>query len=766
MEDRSYVSCIKINGVPILPPMITEDVKREISRYKENAINIEKKLTALRTADSNTNIGKTRNNIKDLKCRKRVDSSKENLVPFNYENASLNDVRIETFKNSNGNLDDSSTKQKFEDRINLASRSESIDSSVNTDHSNDTSSAKSTEIWKPQVPRTLDIVPLTLNDSNCKGSKEYQEDFEDTPKLTRQGSYVLETPSPILLAHMQMQVAGSSSPPPCSEYIPTSQAKTTNRRKEWNVAQAKIDWEYEGKNKMSDSIESLKSPTTNHGSSHMHIGRVMSKSLSLQTKSEPLVMYSTKSADCIRTMLVQETANKSCTHISRNKKHTDNNDDKKQKRHIWNKCNSSSPVNSVCKLGGSLDDLGENNKGVREKPSGNVELRDSVSKLKSSIASDKLLVVYRKVQEMHKKQMAELMYRQQREQTLLQKEFEKQQLLLLNEIRKSFPEVSVSFTSENVPSPNLDRVTDAEKLSDNSDNSVEKSNNNLEQNNEANYSQDNTKTIPCPLDYIYPEINCNSAPCSIKYSHNARSEMELPLNVNYSPPRTGKEDAEQSSTKTSEVKLSEESGQCKRSNVSRELFPLETIRVPILDRTIYSMKHIKAANTINAYARGYLVRRLMRTERVIGLKNTYKEALHCMLKLHVDAPLNRSEFNLLHRLQLQCDAASMNLAELFAQSPQKRMRIIAQDREIKQSRAERPTSARSYSFATQRTLARKKLKEMEECHPTSFVRPCLSSRSRCQTWTSDIKERLISSHVLNHSIKRSTSAGTVRKPWR
>lgn len=62
---------------------------------------------------------------------------------------------------------------------------------------------------------------------------------------------------------------------------------------------------------------------------------------------------------------------------------------------------------------------------------------------------------------------------------------------------------------------------------------------------------------------------------------------------------------------------------------------------------------IKAANVINAYARGYLVRRMMRTERVIALKNTYKEALHCMLKLHVDAPLNRSEFNFLHRLQLQ-----------------------------------------------------------------------------------------------------------------
>lgn len=65
------------------------------------------------------------------------------------------------------------------------------------------------------------------------------------------------------------------------------------------------------------------------------------------------------------------------------------------------------------------------------------------------------------------------------------------------------------------------------------------------------------------------------------------------------------------------------------------------------------MLQIKAANVINAYTRGYLVRRMMQTERVIALKNTYKEALHCMLKLHVDAPLNRSEFNFLHRLQLQ-----------------------------------------------------------------------------------------------------------------
>ena len=36
---------------------------------------------------------------------------------------------------------------------------------------------------------------------------------------------------------------------------------------------------------------------------------------------------------------------------------------------------------------------------------------------------------------------------------------------------------------------------------------------------------------------------------------------------------------------------------------------------------------------------------------------------------------------------------------------------------------------------------------MEEYQPTSFVRSC-ASRSRCQTWTSDIKDRLISSNIL------------------
>lgn len=43
----------------------------------------------------------------------------------------------------------------------------------------------------------------------------------------------------------------------------------------------------------------------------------------------------------------------------------------------------------------------------------------------------------------------------------------------------------------------------------------------------------------------------------------------------------------------------------------------------------------------------------MATGRLIDLKNTYKEALHCLLRLHVDAPLSLSELNFHRRLQLQ-----------------------------------------------------------------------------------------------------------------
>ncbi|XP_034174870.2 uncharacterized protein LOC117601788 isoform X1 [Osmia lignaria lignaria] len=802
MEEHSYVSCIKINGIPILPPMITKDIRQEMSNYKESAINIEKKLAVLRAAKKSNNYDiykeNVRNKSKDVQLRKKNYRFKEDLVPVESRNGNFNetDVPVEISENLqySKRLD---TKYKLENQTNLTSntmlRSELVSVTNSTDHYLNETVSKKPEVevvsnaWKPQVPKTLNIIPLTLSDSNCRRNEEYQEsgsdNTEDTPKLVRQGSYVLDAPSPILLAHMQMKLA-SPTCTPCSEYMPTSYANTVCR-KEWKIAQGKIEWEHEAKNKEPFPAASLTGLSTQTRSTSCNRGRAMRKSVSLQAKPKSLsasTYSSARSVDCIQTMLAQEHMNRSNIEINYDKKYNVNSSNEKMpKFQRWKRCNNFSTFNSTYRFGGSLENL-DNSSGFSKFTEGqynNISTKNNLTidpafQLKSSTASDKLLTVYKKVQVMHKKQMAELMSRQQKEQTLLQQEFEKQQFLLLTEIRKSFPELSVSLLSENILSPAFNQSeNNNEKFFEHIDNNMKSTKileSNLQQENRVEHLQDDsTKMVQCPVDYIYSEINHCTESCTVKDSRSTEPLITKPsYKIDNFTSEKKESEIHTHNAKSYENELTKEMNSSKRSNVSRELFPLDskTIHVPIIERTMYGTKHIEAVNIINAYARGYLVRRMMRTERVIALKNTYKEALHCMLKLHVDAPLNRSEFNFLQRLQLQCDAASMNIVELFAQSPVKRMQIIAQDREIKQFRIERPTSARSYSFATQRTLARKKLKEMEEYQPASFVRTCLSTRSRCQTWTSDVKERLISPNILYHSIKRSTSAGTVRKPWR
>lgn len=559
--------------------------------------------------NSNTYIEKVQKELKDIKYNY---SSRENLNPFEYDNfnenivTNVSDVPIETFKSSNENLEktlqydkDLNLRCKSENQINLVpstvSRSESITSS---NDSNTTTLIKSTttetisEIWKPQVPKTLNIIPLTLNNANLKENECQENDLDnlgDTPKLVRQGSYVLDTPSPILLAHMQMELA-SSTCAPSSEYVPTS-CTNVNRRKEWNVAQAKVEWEYETKNKESVPIANF----------YSNIEHKMCKSVSLQTKPEcSLATYSsTRSADCIQTMLAKEYIDKSDIQINQDKKHTiDNNNEMRKKFQTWNKCNST--FNS-CKIGGSLENLNEQNNistsnNFMEKLSRNTD-KNSISRLKS-IASDKLLTVYKKVQEMHKKQMAELMFRQHREQTLLQKEFEKQQLLLLIEIKKSFPEVSVSLLSENILSPAFNQIiSNDNKVFENNDNmqNVKKVKNNLED--KIEYSQDHMKMISCPLNYIYPEMNYDNASYSTKYSCIVQSSETELSNINNSIKKMKEKDVEIQSNdiKNHKEKLLEETEDSKRSNVSRELFPLDskTTHVPIPDRTIYETKHVR-----------------------------------------------------------------------------------------------------------------------------------------------------------------------------
>ncbi|XP_012218512.1 MAP kinase phosphatase with leucine-rich repeats protein 3 [Linepithema humile] len=782
MQQEFYTSCIKINGMPLLPPLMTDSVKEEMKRYKSLAVKVEEKLKdrqvkgSIRDKCVQADMMESTDTLKSIRYSSDSDLSNYNTTSDTNNSdtySKLTIVEPTTIRQNTGEPAEehdietpTSDIQQSQSQVLLANKT--VDESKPTTPSTDQNvsaievasnkNAVSSENWKPEVPRTLDIVPITLSDQ--EEVTTVSKENESLPKLSRQGSYILDTPSPILLAHMHTELTDEN-------YTPTP-TTAISQRKKWNIAQPKVEWENkqfvaedtEASNKLECKAE---------------------ESTSQHTKSDTLTesYQAINSASCAEAVISEQRAD--TTPIKHN--YVSNIDFTKQSSLEKSNRDSDTSVSNVAnKSQESTEDVNNSKKQLshvdenkcHDKVEDTKKHKDTSVKTKPSITPEKLLIVYKEIEEMHRKQMMELINRQRREQSLLQAEFQKQQMLLLAEIRK----YSVSGVSHPVVSsqPKQSLPSKEVKLGDNVSEMKQQRNINSPGNYRAgaHCKLPSANVIVCPLDYISsknlymlkhksPPFIMNTSPtaldldfarkidlCNITYTNNNNNDNDNDHNSNYK---------------------SHDRTVYKSSSVSRQLFPLEsnTTHVPVLDTSAYHDKHIRAVNIINAYTRGYLVRRLMRTERVITLKRVYKEALQCMLKLHVDAPLNLAEVDFLHRLQLQCDAASMNIVELFAQSPSKRMQAIMQDRELQQSRAERPTSARSYSFATQKTLARKNLREFESTM-TKYQRPLAVKRgivrSRCQTWTSDMRDKLMSPSALHQGIRRSTSTGAVRKPWR
>ncbi|XP_066589510.1 uncharacterized protein Cp110 isoform X2 [Prorops nasuta] len=755
MENITYTSCIKINGVPILPPMMTEDIAEEMRYYKKLALAVEERIKAAKhivegcqeinsDMDDSALTDSESINLETIAHVSPIDSlllkdsqncqiqSKNELKEFNENLSNTGCLQANTIEK---NLEN---EMVFLD--NDISGSDSLNASTDLNcYMSENSLSKSNtteptlEMWKPQVPKTLDIIPLTLSSSisNKDNSSTLGtvKDEEIKPKLVRQGSYVLDSPSSMLLAHMQTELKAEAYIPN-EEYVPTS--TTAIKRKEWNIAQAKTDWENQSKNLNyinSDLSKSASNIKYRRRSTSISISQKTWKTAASDMTESPFSKNNaTRSLDCIQAMLAKEYINKTSGRYNspHNKYNTNGHICDHQKLPVEK---SVSLVPMINKVSTSLEDINtevyksQPIKETFEEKLSKTSADDYNKKQTTGITSEKIFAIFKQIQNMHKKQMHELVSKQQNERILLQKEFEKQQMILLAQVKKTCPDLSI-FSSQNKDSFLRGNSMGCLNILDCSSNKQKISNNAI-------------------------VINNNDSKKSSIIHHSDQDNLTVTSNL---------------------------STDCIADNgialqlYTQQSFPLDskTTYIPVFTNPVYTEKHIHAAIIINAYARGYLVRRLMKTGRVIALKNTYKEALQCMLKLLVDSPLNLSELNFHKRLQLQCDAASMTIVELFSQSPRKRMQVIAHDRELKQSRAERPTSARSYSFATQRTLARKKLKEMGESYEfyPLMTRSYPSARSRCQTWTSDARERLISPNKIYQGIKRSTSAGAVRKPWR
>jgi len=100
-------------------------------------------------------------------------------------------------------------------------------------------------------------------------------------------------------------------------------------------------------------------------------------------------------------------------------------------------------------------------------------------------------------------------------------------------------------------------------------------------------------------------------------------------------------------------------------------------------------KYARGWLALTALARGYLVRRLVNTEKVQFLKRTIRETIACAVRLHLDIDGAPSEQDVyLHsRLLAQLEAACHSIHQIFFELPCKeRMSIIALDRAAAKSK--------------------------------------------------------------------------------
>lgn len=315
---------------------MTEDIREEVNYYKQLAIAVEERLKYLRLCD---NKKLQPNELLQLEAEKSCSSN----------------------RNEDSNINTSSEAVTTSSDLNESSKSNTIETTPE-------------RTSKPEVPKTLDIVPISLSDSVDPG---------EPPKMVRQGSYVLDTPSPILLAHMN------------NSYVPSG--SKTPKRREWNLNQPKNKWL---------GTESKTRPRRNSASNvHNRIAK-----LSTPKGKACLSCRSAKSVDSIHTILNQDQSSVISSDVDSSR--------------------STTPVNgekiSILAL---ADQVGEAFKNENRQ-----------------LSPERVMGFFQEIQEMQKKQMIELLEKQQREQLMMQQQFKKQQSALVSQIKKAYPGVVLSVT--------------------------------------------------------------------------------------------------------------------------------------------------------------------------------------------------------------------------------------------------------------------------------------------------------------------------------
>ncbi|CAH2095829.1 unnamed protein product [Euphydryas editha] len=861
-QSNQYMSCMKINGVPLLPPVLSKECRKEMQYYKLLAKEVEKRIQTLKPfvveSDTESSEDKTdapelpeseqsfelpveviqaannNNNVDRIvfetneKC---LDESSGKIFPTSntYDNISSNftaddspssklssklviDLSLsinETGKNLLDSVNSSQTapndlperdcdcsksdkKELVGDVQKTSDEANTIKDDKLTFHvsiNKDTVSDPITLQLSPDGPPSLSSKSFTgsLNDIHMESVKQ------SLIPLTRQRSYTVLKPSPMLLAHLEVQSLNTGmevTSISMSESL-SNISCSNKKRRSWDLESAKVKW--------SSMALELKEKNINNGKTNNTTKNPVTRPTVRKAQTTPQKPKS----------LVQE----------------------KLKRNSPKAVTKSDPIQKPRKTLSPVRNSTLHSNATAKTPANQLsnQKKEAAKKSFCSESDDpatRVRELYEKIQKQQLIQMANLVEKQKKEQMLLQQVFEEQNNLLFTQLKTICPKspnevkeawvdktqvtdrgpVSLSQLINHKPeqsaceSPVLSTLTETNDYINYCDNVLKKSRDITEsmRKQQVTKSQENEK-IHSPKPNTDGSRTRTQSPVrkNTPTSRKLTYETSASSDRDYDPILTDRTNDTMADLNVTFP--SDQSDECQPFNSYGPAAIESPISIPTCrsrDRAIRSMEETiqnsinsmcirtakpnlfrtptaqerAAATKIVAHAKGYLVRRLMRSERVQATVQTIKDALLCALQLHQDREgIRGADVDLHRRLIQQITAACYSLHDTFiASTAAERCALIAADRSRRRSLAARASPALAaqpahQALPAQHTHAPHKYRPtdvMSQSHSGVFPArskrptPALMSQSNYETFSN------------GKNVMRRYMPSPRRRPWR
>ncbi|XP_050684800.1 uncharacterized protein LOC126979519 isoform X3 [Leptidea sinapis] len=756
--DTMYKSCMKINGVPLLPPVLCKERRKEMHYYKLLAKEVEARIRTLKSFVESDTDSTDITDAPELPESEQNDLSPQSVIltdcdtkkekfdlisdtpkmysPLtDFENSksssklvidlslSLNNSSFCSNKSylpielpvrdcDSARLGEKILSQIDPVKANIEEDRHIVSVDVGKNISSDTINLQFEE--NGSFPLKTKIFTGSLNDIH----KESSKDMESIP-LSRQRSYTVLIPSPLLMAHLEVQSQSKGveiNSISMSESL-SNLTSPSKKRRSWDLETAKVKW--------SSMALELKNKNIN--------------AVNKNVTAKPAVKKTSLAK--ARARSVQERNNR----VSNVYKPMNKSDSVQKSKNNFNLSRSNSEQHNRPIV----------NKAITPKQPLQKDKEDLTTKKHISESEDpatRVRELYEKIQKQQLAQMENLVEKQKKEQMLLQQVFEEQNNLLYSQLKTICPKppnkVKEAWSDENkANSPvSLSQVINhigTERTSDSPVATLTDTNNYLNQcDNVLKRSRDITGNIKKQtpiIDKAKPKagqkpVQRNASPDRRSTSRKLTYESSASTNRDYEPlltDRTNDTMADLNVTFTTddsdEYRLFNQSYKeqvntpatyptgmpAKYTDLSLKSME-ETIQKSLKsmcaaknnpNKCQPTVKERAAAAKIVACAKGYLVRRLMRTERVQTTVQTIKDALLCALQLHQDREgIRGADVDLHRRLIQQITAACYNLHDTFiTSSPAERCAMISADRSRRRSLALRspPRLSRPTDLMTQ-----------------------------------------------------------------